>query len=532
MPTANSFVRLRWSRRCLAALSLTLALPAAYSQGGPCRVLTPSLQASYAGGCQNGLAHGQGQAQGADRYQGAFHEGQPQGQGVYQFADGRRFEGEFLAGRVNGRAKFTYASGDVLEGEFRDNRLTGYGRMQRAGQSAWAMVQLSAEGRLQLLEGSPSGVADAAAAAPVQAQWQAQLDFQDLFPAYLFATATRKQPEANSASRGLESLQSRGAFIAPLQLEVKAQSRYIGANKGVQYLGDAWGLVGVRYRATQPNERIRLVVQADDIADPAEASFQLGAPGEYALYPKLRYRFERLRTVEQPRPVHVRWQLFVNDQFAGQQERTTQLRALQDAPLMLFGERTPEVMGWVLTAFVTEEAPWIDPFLKEAFAKSRAGPFGYQGKAEDVLEQVGLVYDALKARGIKYSSITATAGKSEQLFSQTVRLPSQSIRMAQANCVDGSVLLASVLRRMGIETYIILGPGHAMMGFLVAREAKESNLVVVETTLLGTDSFSNAVKAGMATFAKWKKEVPSSDPRFQVIGVSDARKAGVMPIPL
>ncbi len=529
MSAADTAIRLRWAGLCLAALSCGAALAQS-----PCRVLTPTLQQSYQGECLNGLAHGQGAAQGSDRYQGQFQQGQPHGQGVYQFQDGRRFEGQFIAGRISGTARFYYANGDLLEGEFRDNKLSGVGRLQRVGQAPMS-VSLAADGRLQAATGggNPSPVTPASPTPGVVAggAWQATLDFQDLFPSYLFATATRAQPKAAASRSVADTARSRGPFIPPLEPPAgPAKSRHISAHANVTYLGDAWGLVGVRYTAQQPGQRVRLRIEAEELTEPTETEFELGAPGEYALYPKLRYRYERLKENQQPRPVHLRWQLWVNGQSLGVQERTAQLRAIQDAPFRLDGVRGREIMGWVFAAFVTEEAPWIDAFLKEAFATYRSGPIGYQGDAKDVDWQVSVIYEALKKRGVKYSSITAKAGSVDHVGSQTVRMPSQSIRVSQANCVDGTVLVASILRRIGIESYIVIGPGHAMVGYLRAPEPILKNFMVLETVLIGQEPFEKAIAAGQAQFAEWREL--KNDPRFQIISVSDERKNGVMPIPL
>jgi hypothetical protein len=518
-----------------------VAVPAAAQQGS-CRVVTPTLQQSYQGECLYGLAHGQGVAQGTDRYQGQFKEGQPHGQGQYSFADGRRFEGEFVAGRVSGRARFFYSNGDVLEGEFRDNRLSGAGRMQQAGQGQWVGVQLTADGRLQRVEtaglapapspGTSPGTSPTPGAVAVQAQWEAKLDFQDVFPSYVFATARRTDASPGAAARGSVA-NSRGTFLTPYKSADGASSRHALMHAQASYLGDPWGMIGISYTAKRAGERIRLRVEADDIMEPTDAEYQLPQPGRYAIYPKLRYRYDRLKDVQQARPINLRWQLYVDGQFAGQQDRTTTLRALQDAPGYIRGERGEEVMGWVFASFVTEEAPWIDAFLQEAFQGRKVGAIGYQGSEDDVISQVEAVYEALRKRGVRYSSITATAGDVKHLgiFSQTVRLPSQSLRTAQANCVDGTVLMASVLRRIGIESLIVLGPGHAMMGFLTGKDPKEASLMVIETTMLGDAPFIKAAESGIKTFREWKK-LPESDPRFQVIRVSEQRRLGVMPIPL
>ncbi len=533
MSAANTLVRLWGAWACLTALSAP-----AFAQQGPCRVVTPTLQQSYQGDCLYGMAHGQGLAQGTDRYQGQFKEGQPHGNGVYAFGDGRRFEGEFVGGKVNGRARFHYTNGEVLEGEFRENRLFGMGRMQRAG--VWVSVQLTSDGRLQALDAPPAPTqaghsdpltpspAGANPAATVQAQWEAQLDFQDIFPAYLFATATRKQPENKP--------QSRGVTLPPVPASASAasaQSRHVSMhNSSVQYLGDAWGLVGVRYRSKTPNERVRVVVTMDEYAEPTEAEFQLGAVGDYALYPKLRYRYDRLREVAQSRPMNVRWQLFVNGQYAGHREHTAQMRALQDAPWLLRGVRGDEDMSWVFAAFVTEEAPWIDEFLRQAFADAPLGPIGYQGKPDLVDAQVKTVYNHLQKMGVKYSSITTTAGTSARLASQTVRLPSQSVRATQANCVDGAVLFASILRRMGLNTFLLVGPGHALMGYTASPDPNKPSIRVIETTTVGVAPFEVSLKKGEQKFEEWLRLKEAGNREVQILPIGALRQQGVMPIPL
>lgn len=113
------------------AASMAPGPAAAQSSGNFCIVRTPALQGSYVGGCVSGLAQGRGRAQGTDRYEGDWLEGQPHGEGLYTFADGNRLEGQFEAGQVHGRARLIYANGDVLRGDFRHNALFGVGQVTR-----------------------------------------------------------------------------------------------------------------------------------------------------------------------------------------------------------------------------------------------------------------------------------------------------------------------------------------------------------------------------------------------------------------
>ena len=557
----------RFHRLCSVLALGALPWAVAWAQSGaPCQVRTPGLQGSYVGDCVGGLASGKGRARGTDAYEGSFRNGQPTGYGIYTFADGRRFEGEFLDGKVNGRARFTYSSGDVLEGVFKDNTLTGTGRMQRASGEA-LLVQLQAGG-LVVVGPAPAqpaapatapattapvpgstpapaatptpATAPAATPAAQDAAWSARLDFEDFFPSYIFATATRKPPPPQGgASRSASS--SRGDPLAEISAAdfvrgrdpaPGGRARFISNAGNATYLGDPWGLVGIRFNNTVPGTQVTLRVQVDEIAETTEVSFDLQKTGEHLLYPKLKYRYDKLRLVNQPIPVNVSWTVFVNGRNAGTQSAVARVRSVQDAPLSVQTTRGDEKLLWVMASFVTEDAPWLDELVRDAFAGSKVAAVGYQEDGDGVDRQVQAVYQMLRKRGVHYSSITKSSGMSDKVFSQIVRLPSDSIRTAQANCVDGTVLMASLLRKIGVEPIIVTGPGHALLGYFrtMATKEKKAELRFVETTMIGGADFPAAQSVGGKQVNEWA-EKSGEDPRFQLIPVFWARQQGVTPIP-
>ena len=73
-----------------------------------CTVLVKDLEGSYTGDCKKGLAHGSGQAQGIDFYEGRFSKGLPHGTGKYTWSDGKFYEGEWRKGRRDGEGSMTY----------------------------------------------------------------------------------------------------------------------------------------------------------------------------------------------------------------------------------------------------------------------------------------------------------------------------------------------------------------------------------------------------------------------------------------
>jgi hypothetical protein len=106
-----------------ALLLLVLAAPALAHD---CRVrdVAGLLRGHYDGECdKQEVAHGQGEAKGADHYVGTFANGWPEGKGVYTWENGARLEGTFRHGKANGPGVYTSAKGVRYEGDFSDGRL-------------------------------------------------------------------------------------------------------------------------------------------------------------------------------------------------------------------------------------------------------------------------------------------------------------------------------------------------------------------------------------------------------------------------
>lgn len=531
------------SRHTLITAALALASLGAAAQN--CMLRDANLRGRYDGDCLRGWANGLGRAEGKDRYEGAFMDGHAHGQGVYSFADGRRFEGLFVMGRVNGAARFHYGNGDVLEGEFRNDRLQGAGRLvKRGGQVLLvemnggtlvpvpAAVAVPAPGTLP---GSPGAAPTALPVADGPPQnWQARLDFDDLFPSFILSTVSLKPPRASgqaTRTAGGAANNPAGDALGLASVGGGERGRAVAANADVHYLGDPWGLVGIRLRNAKPGSQVTVAVQADALAEPTRESFTLDRVGDYALYPRLRYRFDRLRDTVTPGPVSVHWSVWVDGQPRGSATQAARLRSVNDVPFMLATPQGPQNMTQMFTAFVTEDAPWVPELLREAMAKYNMGAVGYQMGPDGVDVQVRAVYEMLQRRGVKYSSITETAGNSDRVASQHVRFPSESLRGAEANCVDGTVLMATLLRRMGIDPVLVTGPGHMLLGYVrdPSKPMSMSTVNFVETTVVASEPFAAAVEKGRAKVVEWRSKHASS-PMLNFISVDAARQAGVMPI--
>lgn len=130
------------------------------------------------------------------------------------------------------------------------------------------------------------------------------------------------------------------------------------------------------------------------------------------------------------------------------------------------------------------------------------------------------IFDELRARGTTYVHINQTYWEGFQL----IRRPSESLAMGAANCIDGTFLFASVLENIGMEPWIVLLPGHAIVG--VSSSPGSSLSWAIETTQVGDRSataFSAFLFAGeyiqrMSTAATW-------------VSVRSARASGIRPVP-
>ena len=177
----------------------------------------------------------------------------------------------------------------------------------------------------------------------------------------------------------------------------------------------------------------------------------------------------KLASIVQPISSKVDFRLYADAVLAGEQKRLVRIWATNDAPLRAC--RTTEQCTHYapyLAAFVNENHPQIDAILRQTLDIPGLPVqtwVGTLGTPDDVLKQVWAICYQFQRSKVTYSSITTVSDARADMFSQTVRPLSQATRTAQANCVDGTVLFASILRKIGIEPIIVLVPGHAYLGF-------------------------------------------------------------------
>ena len=323
-------------------------------------------------------------------------------------------------------------------------------------------------------------------------------------------------------------------------------------------IGDRDGLLGVKFVSPKNDTQVKVTITCDDVMEESQFSGKLSEKGkEYHIYPKIKYRFTKLAEVTQATPVSMTFRLQIGNDV-DEQTATVMLRPIHDCPFLVQEGELVLNTSFTFAAYVNEQHPFLDKLLREALDIGIVESFsGYQQDEAEVIRQVYSIWDALVTRDVRYSSITATSVKAQTVASQHVRLIEESLNNSQANCVDGSVLLASALRKIGIEPFLVLVPGHCYVGFYV--DEKQENMLAIETTMLGDaydedeeydamdlleesvdederydeswPSFSSAIVAGTTSLEEHGEKLASdSEPEYMLIDIDKARDRGILPI--
>ncbi len=142
-------------------------------------------------------------------------------------------------------------------------------------------------------------------------------------------------------------------------------------------------------------------------------------------------------------------------------------------------------------------------------------------RSDTVIDALQSVYEQLQSLGITYDSVAFSFF--DPTSTESVRWPATVLTERAANCIDGSILFASVLEALQLEPVIVFVPGHAYLG---VRQAPGSPLLwPIETTMLGTAPFLNALFQGTGEYEN------AAIPHLAEMDIKAARLAGLVPIP-
>ncbi|WP_123788606.1 DUF3320 domain-containing protein [Phytoactinopolyspora halophila] len=246
--------------------------------------------------------------------------------------------------------------------------------------------------------------------------------------------------------------------------------------------------------------------------------------------------------VEEQRPAAIRLALYDDGSpLAERQIQVTMLAAHQwrTEPVSLALE--------MLAAFVMPNHPAVAQLVSEASdilerRTGRASVDGYQGGPERVDAIAQAIYEAMQARGIRYSEPPASWSD----VGQKIRTPSEVLEDRVGTCLDLVVVMAAALEQAGVRPLLWIVDGHAFLGYWREEHALDGaasadagdavNLMhlgmirLVETTAVtasdGAVPFAATHQTPAATYL--------TGDLSSVIGITDvrqARLAGIVPLP-
>ncbi|WP_173081837.1 hypothetical protein [Fundidesulfovibrio magnetotacticus] len=308
-------------------------------------------------------------------------------------------------------------------------------------------------------------------------------------------------------------------------------------------LGDRNGLFGITVRAPRAGARAVVEISASSpLVNGGKADVTLPKRGQdYVVYPFLSFP-EALLQVRQPVPIVLTARLSVDGQPLGEKSQRVLVASVNDCVYGFEEDDDYYDTSWLFAAYVNENHPAVQQILREALSVGEVSSFsGYQTDARGVRKQAKAVWQALRKRGLRYSSINRPSAPDPELSVQHVRLLGDALDGRQANCVEGSCLLASVFYKIGLETSLVVFPDHMIVGVLLDPKGKQQ--LFLETTMLGDSTFEEAAKSGAeqveeaqekARKAKKKKsgkDDDDDDDEISFIDIGGVRQAGVLPIP-
>lgn len=249
-----------------------------------------------------------------------------------------------------------------------------------------------------------------------------------------------------------------------------------------EYVGNPKSCVAIKLKSGRANTVVRIELAETPFYARSVSTFVLPKERtEYIIYPDILWRYNALRDNEQAEPISVVANVEVDGKDLGQKVRTFSVRSINEC-LLGFNKQLPDGRTrYVSTrlfyaAYVNEENPLIDKVLREALNTRIVRRFlGYQSTPEMVDKQVYALWYVLQKRNFKYSSVSYSSLSSNVVYAQRVRTFEDALNSSQINCVDGSVLFASLLRAINITPVLVQMPGHMFVGYYTDSAKKISH---------------------------------------------------------
>lgn len=300
-------------------------------------------------------------------------------------------------------------------------------------------------------------------------------------------------------------------------------------------------------RSPRTGAEIEIRVHENELCNPSVAKGVLPEEGQaMTIRPDMSWKYEALRKWDKTRILSVAWDIWIDHKLAGTYSSPFAFRSISECAFAFdLGnpgtedsdtENMPFLIAPFFAGYVEEESNLIDELTTKALEQKLVDVFAiYQDDNDSILyRQIWSFWYLLQQQGVTYSNATDIPGIE---YAQNVRFIEQAYNSKLANCVEGSVLFASLFTRIGLNCDLVLIPGHM---YLMARDAEGEPLFGLETTLIGRvdlseygteeekrkasyANFEYAVKVGTMEFEEAKPHIEAGEFDYDLINIMDVR---------
>jgi hypothetical protein len=186
----------------------------------------------------------------------------------------------------------------------------------------------------------------------------------------------------------------------------------------------------------------------------------------------------------------------------------------------------------LIAAMVTPTDPGVELLIRAAANYDPNGIMtsGYDSQNDSSGSVEQRLTDVWQAEDANYHlTYIGTTDSFASSSSQRIRLPAETLDQSSGNCIELTLLYASVVEAMGMQPSIIFIPGHAYVAVRV--DGTGDSYYFVETTMIGHATFSQAVSKGLSEWNDAAASVNAGDAQYGWVDVAAQRAKGVLPIP-
>jgi hypothetical protein len=333
-----------------------------------------------------------------------------------------------------------------------------------------------------------------------------------LFSSLFSDFAKRQSSKLPSISKSALAVEEVGWQLAK-GVSVKAELLYTTIPSALFYVSPKHAeLVQFEIKnTTSETKQIRLECQVARYGTGPETRIVKVPPGSKTEIMSVTLDSDAVDLLEKAVPATVRFEALLTD--SDQRSPLTETKQVRFLPKNNFlmarydpSQKTTRKLidfTWLITAWITDDEKTLNGILQKAAEldplMGYQVPKGPEG-AGAIQKKVAALYEALRSRGLQYHNHTLVFHKAEKEFVQRVRLPREILAHNAANCLELSVLFASLLGFNDLDPAILLTPGHALVGWR-DRKGEEFEWNFLEITWIAKNAtFAEAFAEGQEKY--------------------------------